>query len=109
MRVTRDIPIHEAMKLSFSANAYNLLNHRIVTGVNSTYSQFLAQGASATPRTGGQTFTCGTTSVPTGSTGGGCIIPFIGSNDINNFGNQSSSGNSLYGARQMEFIARFTF
>ena len=110
MRVTRDIPIHDQMKLSFSANAYNLLNHRIVTGVNSTYSQFVAAGASATPRTGGTTFTCSAAgSVPTGSAVGGCIIPFIGSNDINNFGNQSSTGNSLYGARQMEFIARFTF
>ena len=108
MRVTRDIPIFERAKLSLSANAYNLLNHRIVTGVNSTQSQFLAANASTTP-IAGTTFTCSAGSIPTGSTLRGCIIPYIGSSAINNFGAQSSTSNSLYGARQMEFIARFTF
>jgi hypothetical protein len=108
MRVTRDIPIHENMKLSLSANAYNLLNHRIITGVNSTYSQYVLPGTTTTPRTGGQSFTC-TGSAPTGSALQGCFIPFIGTTDVNNFGNQSSTSNSLYNARQMEFVARFTF
>ncbi len=109
MRVTRDIPIYDNMKLSLSANAYNLLNHRIVTGVNSTYSQYVNPGSSTTPRTGGQTFTCSGGTVPSGSALQGCIIPYIGSTDVNNFGNQSSTGGTLYGARQMEFVARFTF
>ena len=108
MRVTRDITIHELMKLSFSANAYNLLNHRIITGVNSTQSQFLASGATTTP-IAGTTYTCASGAVPAGSTLRGCIIPYVGSTAINNFGAQSSTSNSLYGARQMEFIARFTF
>jgi hypothetical protein len=108
LRVTRDVPIHDQMKLSFSANAYNLLNHRIITGVNSTQSQFLASGATTTP-IAGTTYTCSAGSIPSGSTLRGCIIPFVGSSAINNFGAQSSTSNSLYGARQMEFIARFTF
>jgi hypothetical protein len=96
MRVTRDIPIHDAMKLSFSANAYNLLNHRIVTGVNSTYSTYGTCTASQI------------SAVPAGSALQGCITPYAGTG-INAFGNQSSTSNSLFGARQMEFIARFTF
>jgi outer membrane receptor protein involved in Fe transport len=96
MRVTRDIPIHDQMKLSFSANAYNLLNHRIVTGVNSTYSTYATCTAAQS------------SAVPTGSVLQGCITPFAGSG-VNAFGNQSSTSNLLYNSRQMEFIARFTF
>ncbi len=46
LRVSREVPIHESMKLQFNAEAFNLLNHRIITGVNSTYTTFLAPGAS---------------------------------------------------------------
>ncbi len=48
LRVSRNIPIHESIYLQFSADAFNLLNHQIITGVNSTYTTYLAPGASAT-------------------------------------------------------------
>ena len=34
--------------MQFSADAFNLLNHQIITGVNGTYTTYLAPGASAT-------------------------------------------------------------
>ena len=45
-RIARDIPIYENLKLQFTADAFNLLNHTIITGVNGTYSQYT--GAAAT-------------------------------------------------------------
>ncbi len=47
-RISRDVPIHESIKLQFTGEAFNLLNHRIITGVNSTYSHTRAASASAT-------------------------------------------------------------
>ena len=48
MRVTRNFKIHENISLQFNAEAFNLLNHKIITGVNGTYTTFLTPGASAT-------------------------------------------------------------
>ena len=47
IRVSRDVPIHECIKLQFTADAFNLLNHQIITGVNSTYTTFLAPGGTS--------------------------------------------------------------
>ena len=41
-RIARNIPIHENFYMQISADAFNLLNHQIITGVNGTYSQYLA-------------------------------------------------------------------
>ena len=49
LRVSRDVPIHDNIKMQFSADAFNLLNHTIITGVNSTYTTFLAPGAKSAP------------------------------------------------------------
>ena len=39
LRVSRDIPIYENIHMQFTAEAFNLLNHQIVTGVKGTHSQ----------------------------------------------------------------------
>jgi hypothetical protein len=49
MRISRNIPIHEQIYMQFSADAFNLLNHRIITAVNGSYSTFLAPGATTGP------------------------------------------------------------
>jgi hypothetical protein len=107
LRVSRDIPIYEKVYMQFSADAFNLLNHQIITGVNSTYTTFLAPGASAT--VGSSKYTCATASVPTGSAETGCFVPYTGTG-LSAFGVASSTSSSiLYGARQMQFSAKLFF
>ena len=100
-RVTRDVPIHNEMHMQFIAEAFNLLNHTIITGVNSTYSTY-------TPATAASK-TCGTnSSVPAGSTFEGCIVPFAGTGTAA-FGNISATNNILYGPRQLQVSAKLFF
>ena len=103
-RVTRDIPIYENIKMQLVGEAFNLLNHRIVTGVNSTLSNFTNVGSAITGGTG----TCAAGSVPTGSALQGCIAPNLATG-ASTFGTQSSTSNSLYGARQLQVAAKLTF
>ena len=107
-RLSRNIPLWEKTYLQFSADAFNLLNHRIVTGVNGTYSQYAAASGSATSAcsTAAGTATAGT--VPGGSTLQGCISPYSGTG-LSAFGAVSSTGNGLYTARQMQFSAKLFF
>ena len=105
-RVSRNIPIHESIYLQFSADAFNLLNHTIITGVNGTYSQFLASGA--TSGSGATQLKCNATTPAPGATFQGCISPFSGTG-LSAFGATSGTNNSLYNARQMEFKAKLFF
>ena len=104
VRLSRNIPIYEKVYMQFSADAFNLLNHRIITGVNSTYSTFLAPGA-----TTGPTEKCQTITAPAGSTQQGCIVPFYASNALSAFDAASATSNGLYTARQMQFSAKLIF
>jgi hypothetical protein len=109
LRVARDIPIHEQIKLQFSADAFNLLNHQIITGVNSTYSQYNASAAPSvstpSPACNVNTQTPGTATAPLQ----GCIQPYSGTG-LSAFGvTSSTSSSTLYGARQMEFHAKLFF
>ncbi len=101
-RVARDIPIHESIRLQLTAEAFNLLNHQIITSVNTTYSQYINAGAT----TGG--VPCKATTVPSGSALQGCISPFVTS-PLSSFGVTSGTNNALYGPRQMQFIAKLFF
>ena len=107
-RVSRDIPIHEKIYMQFSADAFNLFNHTIITAVNGSYSQFAA--ATATPTAACSTAPTSTTggTVPAGSVLQGCISPYSGTG-LSAFGATSGTNNGLYGARQMEFKAKLYF
>jgi hypothetical protein len=111
-RVSRNIPIYEKIYVQFSADAFNLLNHTIVTGVVGTQSQYLNVGATSA---GTVTVNCLATAVPTGSTLQGCIAPNPNlatgsiSQQLNAFGATSGTNNGLYTARQVQFAAKLFF
>jgi hypothetical protein len=101
-RISRNIPIHESIYMQFSADAFNLLNHQIITAVNGTYSQYLASGTTS------GSLKCNATAPAAGATFQGCISPFSGTG-LSAFGATSGTNNSLYGARQMQFAAKLFF
>jgi hypothetical protein len=111
-RVSRNIPIYEKIYVQFSADAFNLLNHTIVTGVVGTQSQYLNVGATSV---GTVTDTCVATAVPTGSTLQGCIGPNPNlrtgsiSQQLNAFDATNGTNNGLYTARQVQFNAKLFF
>jgi hypothetical protein len=111
-RISRNIPIHEKIYAQFSADAFNLLNHTLITSVVGTYSQYLNVGATSV---GTVTDTCVATAVPTGSTLQGCIAPNANlstgtvSQQLNAFKAPSGTNNGLYSARQMQFSAKLFF
>jgi hypothetical protein len=101
-RVARNFPIWEKVYLQFSADAFNLLNHKIVTGVNGSYSTFL------TPNSTSATEKCQVIAAPAGSTQQGCIVPYTGTG-LSAFDAPSGTNNGLYSARQMQFNAKLFF
>ena len=101
LRVSRNVPIHENIYMQFSADAFNLLNHEIVTSVIGTYSTYVAASATGT--------TCNTgAAAPVGSPLQGCIIPSaaVGTGA---FGAVSGTNNGLYGPRQLQVSAKLFF
>ena len=108
VRVTRNVPIHDKISMQFNAEAFNLLNHQIVTGVNSTYTTFLAPGASATVSSTVK-YTCSTVTPPAGSRETGCFVPYTGTG-LSAFGTTSSTSSSnLYGSRQLQVSTKLFF
>jgi hypothetical protein len=108
LRIAHNIPIYGKVYMQLSADAFNLLNHTIITGVNGTYSQYATASASATAvcSTAAGTATGGT--VPTGSTLQGCISPYSGTG-LSAFRATSSTNSVLYNSRQMQFNAKIIF
>lgn len=102
LRVSRDVQLHGAATLQISADAFNLINHTIVMGVNSTYSTY----------TSATTASCATSAASnpaaTGATFGGCIAPYSGTG-TSAFGATNSTNNNLYGPRQLQVAAKLTF
>jgi hypothetical protein len=90
-------------------DAFNLLNRQIVTGVNGTYTTFLATGASGKV-TSTLSYTCQAVAVPSGSSGQtGCFVPYTGTG-LSAFGvTSSTSSSTLYTARQLQVSAKLFF
>ena len=107
-RIARDVPIHGKMYLQFTLDAFNLLNHIIVTSVNSTYSQYAAASTSATSACSTAAGSATASTVPNGSVLQGCISPYSGTG-LSAFGVTSGTNNGLYTARQLQLAAKFFF
>ncbi len=100
-RITRNIPIHDQVQLQIVGEAFNLLNHTVVTGVNSTYTTYLSSSATSS--------VCSSTAAaPSGSAVQGCFEPYTGVG-INAFGVTNGTNNLLVGPRQLQISAKFTF
>jgi hypothetical protein len=102
LRVTRDFPIHEQIHFQIWADAFNLLNHANIFGVNTTSFSYIAPGAKlpsgvACPTVASQN-----------SNFNGCVAPFVSTSAP--FGSENStSGGTLYGERQLQFAAKLVF
>jgi hypothetical protein len=101
-RVTREVPIREQMHFEFIAEAFNLMNHTIISGVNTAFATQLAP--TTTP--GGA---CPVAAVPDGSQFAGCIVPFTSSTPSGAFGVMTSTNSLLYGPRQLQLSGKFFF
>jgi hypothetical protein len=103
LRVTRDIPIHDKLTMQVIGEAFNVLNHTIISGVNSTYSSYTASGAT------GSALTCANSgAAPSGSTLQGCIYPYTGTG-LSAFGVTNGTNSYLYTARQLQMSAKLFF
>jgi hypothetical protein len=101
-RVTRDIPIHERASFQVIGEAFNLLNQKIIAGVNSTYAQYFAPGAKGS--------SCpATASVPAGSSFDGCIGPYTPSSAYEDFAQPNTTNSILWGPRQLQISAKLIF
>ncbi len=98
-RVTRDIPIHDKVYMEFIGEAFNLMNHEIVSSENTYFSTLNAAGK------GG----CTAVTVPTGSTFAGCIVPYVASSQAGAFGVKTGTNSTLYGPRQIQVSAKLYF
>ncbi|MGO9638074.1 MAG: carboxypeptidase regulatory-like domain-containing protein [Terracidiphilus sp.] len=100
-RITRKVPIYDKIYMQFVGEAFNALNHTIITGVNGTYSSYTSSSSSS--------LTCPSNgSAPVGSALQGCITPYSGTG-FSAFGATSSTNNSLYGPRQIQVSAKLFF
>jgi len=88
-RLGRGITFHEKYRLNFVVDAFNLFNHTIVSAVNTTAYTYSGPTITGTGPCLGHT--------------NGCLVPSP------SFGSRSTTSSLLYGARQLQFGARFNF
>ena len=91
-RAMRDIPLRERVKLQLLVEAFNVFNHTNIFAVNTTAYSYTAPGAAG----------CTAVSNPAFN---GCLIP----NPAFMTPTSSSSGNGLFGARQIQLSGKLNF
>ena len=99
MRAGRTFAIHEQTSFSVFAEVFNLANHREVAAVASSGYQYVLPGA---------TGAAGETACPAANTAP-CFVPLTLANTTTPFGVPTTTSGVLYGARQMQFVAKFNF
>jgi hypothetical protein len=99
LRAGRNFAIHEGLTFSIAAEVFNLANHREIAGVASSGYQYVAPGATGAA---GETPCPATNTTP-------CFVPLTLANTSTPFGTPTTTSGVLYGARQMQFIAKLNF
>jgi hypothetical protein len=109
LRISRKFHIHNGMTADFSLDAFNFLNQTIVQGVNSTYSNYTAAASGISLPGSTSKPVCSTTgAAPSSSTLQGCFSPYSGTG-ASAFNVKTSTNSTLYGPRQLQVAAKFTF
>ncbi len=108
LRLARKFAIREGMSLDLSLDAFNALNQTIVQGVNSTYSAYTAASSTITLPSGTKVTCSATGAAPSTSTLQGCFSPYTGAG-ANAFNVKTTTSGTLYGPRQLQVAAKFTF
>jgi hypothetical protein len=110
LRLARKFPIHESMSVDLSLDAFNFLNQTIVQGVNSSFGTVtLASSTTAISLPSGAKELCSASgAAPSGSSLQACFSPYSGVG-ANAFNQKSTTTSSLYGPRQLQVAAKFTF
>jgi hypothetical protein len=110
LRLARKFPIHETMSVDLSLDAFNFLNQTIVQGVNTSYGTYTAASSTTaiTLPSGSKEFCSATTAAPSTSSLQGCFSPYTGTG-ATAFNAKSTTNSSLYGPRQLQVAAKFTF
>ncbi len=108
LRLSRKFIIHEGMSLDLDLDAFNAVNREIIQGVNSSFGTVTLNG-STTKLLSGTTLTCSATAAPpSGSTLQACFSPYAGTG-ATAFNVKTNTSGFLYGPRQLQVAAKFTF
>ena len=94
-RISRSFTLHNSIRLEVFAEAFNVLNHKNILGVNTTLYTYVTSGSAYN---GG---TCPTTN------NNGCIVPLATSTAA--FASTTSTSSTLYGPRQIQLTGKLYF
>ena len=100
LRISRTFPIHERYQFQILGEAFNLFNHPNPVagstgyGVNNLFSNYVANGS-------------GVCTAANGHSVDPCITPFVSATQP--FMGVANTSNNVYGARQLQISARFSF
>jgi hypothetical protein len=108
LRLGRKFAIHEGMSLDVNVDAFNFLNQTIPQGVNSTYGTYSASTATITLPSGSKVACSATGAAPSTSSLQGCFSPYTGTG-TSAFNVKTTTSGFLYGPRQLQVAAKFTF
>jgi len=108
LRLGRKFAIREGMSFDVNLDAFNFLNQVIIQGVNSTYGTFALVSGNITLPSGTKVACSATGTAPSGSSLQGCFSPYTGSG-ATAFNQKNTTSSGLYGPRQLQFSAKFTF
>ncbi len=90
-RISRDLTLHENIKLQLLAEAFNIANHRNILNVSTNLYRYIANGSTGCNFPGSA----------------GCIAPLAAGTTP--FGTPTSTSSILYGPRQLQLSAKLFF